>query len=31
VIGSPLVFTTRMFMAMRPSVLPFVRAISTGA
>ena len=31
VIGSPLARTTRMPSAMRPSVWPFVRAISTGA
>ena len=31
VTGSPEVRTTRMFIAMRPSVLPFVRAIRIGA
>ena len=31
VIGSPDVRTTRMLVAMRPSVLPLVRAIMAGA
>ena len=31
VIGSPSPRTTRMPIAMRPSVLPFVRAIISGA